>query len=129
LPIEVASEDQERNEPDLAVIADPEFDHFTRPRGDESLLLVEIADSTSPLDRTVKSALYAGALVPEYWVVDLPSRAFFVHRHPSGGGFRQVTRLAENEKRSARLPPRRRRKGQRTSSFRRRSLKPRAAHR
>jgi Putative restriction endonuclease len=67
-PIEVAPEDQEHNEPepDAAGIADPKFDHFTRhPRGDESLLLAEIADSTSPLDRTVKTALYAGALVPE----------------------------------------------------------------
>ncbi len=58
----------------MAVISDPKFDHFTRhPRGDESLLLAEIADSTSPLDLTVKTTLYARALVPEYWVVDLPA--------------------------------------------------------
>jgi Uma2 family endonuclease len=100
LLIEVASEDQERNEPepDVAVTTDPEFDHFTRhPRGDESTLLVEIADASSPLDHTVKRALYARALVPEYWVVDLRARALFVHRHPASGHYRQVIRLSEDE--------------------------------
>ena len=57
----------------------------------------EIADSTSPHDSTVKTALYARALVPEYWVVDLSDRALFVHRHPSGGGYRQVIRLSEDD--------------------------------
>jgi Uma2 family endonuclease len=100
LPIEVASEDQERNEPepDLAVIANPATDPFTRhPRGDELLLLVEIADTTARFDRTVKRALYGRALVREYWVLDLPARALFVHRHPSGGSYRQVIRLSEDE--------------------------------
>jgi Uma2 family endonuclease len=100
LPIEVASEDRERNEPepDLAVIADPAMDPFARhPRGDELLLLVEIADTTARFDRTVKRTLYARASVMEYWVVDLPARALYVHRHPAGGNYRQVTRLAEEE--------------------------------
>jgi Uma2 family endonuclease len=100
LPIEVASEDQKHNEPepDLAVIADPAMDSFERhPRGDELLLLVEIADTTARFDRTVKSALYARASVAEYWVIDLRARALFVHRHPSGGSYRQVIRLSEDE--------------------------------
>jgi Uma2 family endonuclease len=35
--------------------------------------------------------------VPEYWVLDVSARALYVHRHPSGGNYRQVTRLAEDE--------------------------------
>jgi Uma2 family endonuclease len=100
LPIEVASEDQERNEPepDYAVVADPAMNPFARhPRGDELLLLVEISDTTSRFDRTVKSAIYARASVREYWVLDLPARALFVHLHPSSDGYRQVTRLSEDE--------------------------------
>jgi Uma2 family endonuclease len=100
LPIEVASEDQERNEPepDLAVIADPGIESIARhPRGDELLLLVEVSDTTSRFDRIVKSALYARASVREYWVLDLPARALHVHRHPSPGGYRQVIRLSEDE--------------------------------
>jgi Uma2 family endonuclease len=100
LPIEVSSGDQERNapEPDLTVIADPGMDSIARhPRGDELLLSVEVSDTTSRFDRTVKSALYARASVREYWVLDLPARALYVHRHPSGGGYRQVIRLSEDE--------------------------------
>jgi len=100
LPIEVASEDQERNEPepDLAVIADPGMGSIARhPRGDELLLLVEVSDTTSRFDRIVKSSLYARASIREYWVVDLPARALYVHRHPSGGSYRQVICLSEDE--------------------------------
>ena len=100
LPIEVASEDRERSEPepDCVVPAEPGRVYFERhPRGDELLLLVEVSDTTSRFDRTVKAALYARASVPEYWVLDVSARALFVHRHPSGGNYRQVTRLAEDE--------------------------------
>jgi Uma2 family endonuclease len=100
LPIEVALEDRERSEPepDCAVMAEPGPVYFERhPRGDELLLVVEIADTTARFDRTVKSALYARASVAEYWVLDLPARTLFVHRHPSGGSYRQVTGLAEDE--------------------------------
>jgi hypothetical protein len=55
-PIEIASEDQERNErePDLVVLAQPRLDHFSRhPRGDELLPAIEVSDTTSRFDRTV----------------------------------------------------------------------------
>jgi Uma2 family endonuclease len=100
LPIEVASEDRERNEPepDCAVPAEPGQAYVERhPRGDELLLLVEVSDTTSRFDRIVKSGLYARASVPEYWILDVSARALFVHRHPSGGSYRQVIRLSEDE--------------------------------
>jgi Uma2 family endonuclease len=96
----VALEDRERSEPepDCAVPAEPGRVYFERhPRGDELLLLVEVSDTTSRFDRTVKSALYARASVPEYWVLDVSSRALYVHRHPAGGNYRQVIRLSEDE--------------------------------
>jgi len=99
-PIEIASEDQERNEPepDHLVLAELKVEYSKRhPRGDELLLLVEISDTTSRFDRTVKAALYARASVPEYWVLDVSARALYVHCHPGGGNYRQVTRLAEDE--------------------------------
>jgi hypothetical protein len=118
LPIEVATEDRERNEPepDLAVLAEFRTDYFTRhPRGDELLLLIEIADTSGYFDRRVKSALYARALVREYWVLDIPARVLYVHRHPSGGAYRQVIQLAEQESVSP-LTPGRRYRSPRTSS-------------
>jgi Uma2 family endonuclease len=99
-PIEIASDDQERNEPepDFFVLAEVRLEYSARhARGDELLLLVEVSDTTARFDRTVKASLYARASVPEYWVLDVSARALFVHRHPSGGGYQQVTRLAEDE--------------------------------
>jgi Uma2 family endonuclease len=99
-PIEVASEDQERSapEPDVAVLAEvkPEY-QLRRPRGDELLLAVEVADSSSQFDVTIKAGLYARAAVPEYWVLDIANRWLVVHRHPLDGEYRQVTRLGEPE--------------------------------
>jgi Uma2 family endonuclease len=100
LPIEVARGDQDHSEPepDLVVVAERKLDYTTRhPRGDELLLLIEVADTSVYFDRRIKSALYARASVPECWVLDVSARALYVHRHPSGGGYRQVARLAEDE--------------------------------
>jgi Uma2 family endonuclease len=100
LPIEVAHEDRDHSEPepDLVVVAERKLDYAARhPRGDELLLLIEVADTSVNFDRRVKSALYARASVPEYWVLDVSARALYVHRHPAGGNYRQVTRLAEDE--------------------------------
>jgi hypothetical protein len=38
------------------------------------VLIAEIADSTARGDLGEKALLYASHAIPEYWVVDLPSR-------------------------------------------------------
>ena len=100
LPIEIAREDEERSmpEPDIAVLAEykPEYE-ARHPRGDEVLLIVEIADSSVQLDLRVKARLYARAGVPEYWVLDVQNRWLVIHRHLVEGVYRQVTQLAEQE--------------------------------
>ena len=100
VPIEVAAADQERSspEPDVAVLveAKPEY-QLRHPRGDELLLVVEVADTSAQFDLTVKARLYARAGVPEYWVLDIASRWLVIHRHPVDGEYRQVTRLSEQE--------------------------------
>jgi Uma2 family endonuclease len=100
VPIEVAVADQERScpEPDVAVLveAKPEY-QLRHPRGDELLLVAEVADTSAQFDLTVKARLYARAVVPEYWVLDIASRWLVIHRHPVDGEYRQVTRLSEQE--------------------------------
>jgi Uma2 family endonuclease len=34
--------------------------------------------------------MYAGASVPEYWVLDLPENRVIVHRYPQAGAYREV---------------------------------------
>jgi Uma2 family endonuclease len=94
VPIEVAESDRRRNDPqpDIAVLAEARTEYARRqPRGDELTLLVEVADTSSRFDLTVKAALYARAGVPEYWVLDLSRRTLVIHRGA------ERTELAEHE--------------------------------
>ncbi len=100
LPIDVAPKDRERNEPepDVAVLAQtkPEF-ALRHPRGDELLLVVEVADTSLRTDLSFKRDLYARAGVPEYWVLDLNGRCLIAHRSPHEGTYRKVVTRSEND--------------------------------
>jgi Uma2 family endonuclease len=62
---------------------------------DDVLLLVEVAASSLPYDRSTKLELYAAAGIPEYWIVDCVTESIEVHRGPHAGVYRDVTRLVE----------------------------------
>ena len=99
-PIEVAAVDQRRNEPqpDLAVVLDDKREYAERhPRGDELILIVEVADSSSRFDLSVETALYARAGVPEYWVLDVSRRKLVVHAALEQGTYTQRTEVTEQE--------------------------------
>jgi Uma2 family endonuclease len=53
------------------------------PTGSDVWLVVEISDTTLRQDRQIKSALYARAGVPEYWILVLKSRVLEVRRDPA----------------------------------------------
>lgn len=63
------------------------------PEGDGILpleavkLLIEVADSTLAQDLGLKAALYAGAGVPEYWVVDVSGRMIHQMWSPRPEGY------------------------------------------
>ena len=99
-PIEAAAGDRKWSlpEPDLAVLADAKSEYRSRfPRGDELVLVVEVADSSVRHDALQKRDLYARAGVPEYWVVIIAERKLMVHRHLGQDEYREVTTLAESE--------------------------------
>jgi Uma2 family endonuclease len=74
----------EQPEPDLAAVVGSARDYVERhPRGDETLLVVEISRTTLVRDHE-KAGIYASARVPEYWLVDLPNRRVELHRDPRG---------------------------------------------
>lgn len=70
--ISVRLSDHDVPEPDIAVTDAPEGDGILPL--DSVTLLIEVADSTLAQDMGLKAALYAGAGVPEYWVVDVNGR-------------------------------------------------------
>jgi Uma2 family endonuclease len=100
IPMEVAPSDQRRNDPlpDIAVLKEFKVEYDERhPAGDELVLLVEVSDASSRYDRTKKVSLYAGAGVPEYWVLDVSKRRLFVYRTPINGAYRDQEVHSEGE--------------------------------
>jgi Uma2 family endonuclease len=99
-PVEVRSGDSDWSlpEPDLAVLAETSGEYAKRhPRGDELLLVVEVADASLRQDLTTKRDLYARASVAEYWVLDLQSRSLIVHRHPEQGEYLETAIINEGD--------------------------------
>jgi len=68
-------------EPDVAVVAGQPMD-YARQHPTTALLVVEVADSSLPQDRLTKSRIYAGAGVPEYWIVNLRDRHLEIFTRP-----------------------------------------------
>jgi Uma2 family endonuclease len=67
--------------PDFALVAGDVRDYLKiHPK--TAKLVVEIAVSSIAMDMTSKAELYATALVPEYWVLDLDRRVLHVLREP-----------------------------------------------
>jgi len=67
--------------PDLAVVKGKPAD-YKHAHPTYAVLVIEVAQSSLPYDRTVKTSLYAKAGIPEYWIVDLEHRQLEVYREP-----------------------------------------------
>ncbi len=76
LSIDGASEPQ----PDVAVVKTKDLSDDHHPRS--ALLVVEVADTSLALDRTIKQQLYARARIPEYWIVNVAEKVVEVYRKP-----------------------------------------------
>lgn len=85
-------------QPDLMLLK-PEKDDYTKrhPGPDDVFLLVEVADSSLPIDRDQKLPAYGRAGVREVWLVNLVNRTVEVHREPHFTGYGSTTVLHEGE--------------------------------
>jgi Uma2 family endonuclease len=54
----------------------------SHPTPEDVLLLIEVADSSTRYDRSIKIPLYARYCIPEVWLIDLPHKRLEVYRHP-----------------------------------------------
>ena len=89
----LALSDDSEPEPDVAVVdlGDYETEH---PR--TALLVIEVSDTTLKKDRG-KAAVYAGAGVPEYWIINIGARTVEVHSSPDGDRYAEVRTLRTGE--------------------------------
>ena len=87
---------QAEPEPDIAILRrnTPQNRH---PRPGETLLVIEVADSSIKKDRGRKRAMYARARIQEYWIVDLNSDRIEVYRQPGARGYRSTTLAGRGE--------------------------------
>ncbi len=78
-------------EPDLAVMKLRADDYATAlPTALDTLLVIEVADSTLAYDLRTKARLYAAHGVPAYWVFDITQGLLHVHAEPGAEGYRQI---------------------------------------
>src|ERR1700733_6345283 len=79
-------------QPVLAVVLPREdFYESRHPFPTDTLLIVEVSDSTLRLDLNVKVPLYARHQVPEVWVVDLEHNGIHFFRSPQNGVYIDAT--------------------------------------
>jgi len=70
--------------PDLALVHGSARDYAVdHPTPAQTVLVVEVADSSLHFDLTTKAELYAEAGVAEYWVLDVENRTLTVLRSPA----------------------------------------------
>lgn len=74
-------------EPDTMVLR-PRADFYEsgKPRAEDVLLLIEVADSSLEFDREVKLPIYAEAGIREFWIVNLSESHVEVYRGPQSNG-------------------------------------------
>lgn len=78
-------------EPDI-VVARRRRDFYgsAHPTAEDTLLVIEIAETSLRIDRAVKVPIYAQQGVVEVWIVDLAADAVYVYSDPVDGAYRQV---------------------------------------
>lgn len=78
----IAADDTEP-QPDIAVVRyRPDFYRDSHPTGADTLLVIEIADTTVEFDRSKKLPKYAAAGIAEAWLVNLEAERVEVHAEP-----------------------------------------------
>ncbi len=79
-------------QPDITVLkARDDFYRGQHPRPEDTLLLIEVSDSTISYDQAVKGPLYGAAGIADYWIVNLQARQVEVYREPRPNGYRALT--------------------------------------
>jgi Uma2 family endonuclease len=84
-------------QPDFSVLKPRDDYRKTMPRPEDTMLAVEVANTSLEYDRKVKLALYARAGIPEVWIVNLAANEVEVYRSPAGDNYTSVTRAGRSD--------------------------------
>jgi Uma2 family endonuclease len=91
----VRLDDRSEPQPDFVLLAPREDFYRSRAPGPgDTLLIIEVSDTTARYDRSVKVRLYARRAIPEVWLVDLSKGLLTFFRAPVDGEYTDVTSTA-----------------------------------
>ena len=91
--VPIALSETSEPEPDVMVVTS---DLRHEIRGEDVLLVVEVADTSLRTDQTVKAALYASHGIPEYLILDVANRRAEIRRDPRGEAWGETVVLTED---------------------------------
>jgi Uma2 family endonuclease len=78
-------------QPDLALLPRrADFYAQKNPVGADTLLIIEVSETTLRYDQRTKSPLYARYGIPEYWIFDTQAKQLYVSRNPTPTGYQQT---------------------------------------
>ena len=92
--------------PDVALLKRrDDFYAQANPQPADVLLIIEVADSSVEYDRDIKIPLYAGAGIPEVWLVNLPEETIEIYTQPVGDTYREIRIVKRGESLAAKSIP------------------------
>lgn len=89
--------DESEPEPDMAVIGASEATKTRHPRN--AVLVIEVSGDSLAKDRQIKGAIYAAAVIPHYWIVNVEAEEVEVYGDPDPAGrrYRMLTTLGKDD--------------------------------
>ena len=97
--------DFDEPEPDIVLADLRKFDGKRHPRAQETLLVVEVADTSLRFGRNERLALYAEAGIQEVWIVNLINNIIEVYREPTVGLYQKAKIFKRGETLASNILP------------------------
>ncbi len=92
-------------QPDITILRwRDDFYESAHPGPEDTLLVVEVADTTARNDRKIKVPLYARHGIPEVWLLDLQERVLEIYRKPEQGKYQHIEHLRSGQVAPLHLP-------------------------
>ena len=90
--------DHSEPEPDITLLKPrPDFYATKYAQPADTLLVVEVADTSWPIDYEIKRPLYASVGIPELWLVNLNKYEIEVHRTPGRDTYKNISILQSGD--------------------------------
>src|SRR3990172_7385231 len=96
-PIQLIQE-QSEPEPDITLLKFREdFYSYDLPKGEDVLLVIEVADTSLDYDKDTKIHMYAQAKIQEVWIINLLENCIEVYSSPSSSGYECTITVREGQ--------------------------------